>query len=82
MEFKALIIGHLPTNRGVGNETNRAWPPVPSRQLTQGRYGQPDGCLAAMDDIPPMVVYFAGHESRFVTGQSLSIDGGATPCTS
>jgi hypothetical protein len=27
---------------------------------------------------PPMVVYFAGDESRFTTGQPLSADGGAT----
>ncbi len=39
---------------------------------------QPMGRLATVDDITPLVVYLASDESRFVTGQSLLVDGGVT----
>lgn len=39
---------------------------------------QPMGRLASVDDITPMVVYLASDESRFVTGQTLLVDGGVT----
>lgn len=39
---------------------------------------QPMGRLAAVDDISPMVVYLASDESRFVTGQTMLVDGGVT----
>jgi 2-keto-3-deoxy-L-fuconate dehydrogenase len=39
---------------------------------------QPMGRLALVDDIAPMVVYLASDESRFVTGQTLLVDGGVT----
>lgn len=39
---------------------------------------QPMGRLATVDDIVPMVVYLASDESRFVTGQTLLVDGGVT----
>jgi 2-keto-3-deoxy-L-fuconate dehydrogenase len=39
---------------------------------------QPMGRLAVVDDITPMVVFLASDESRFVTGQSLLVDGGVT----
>ena len=39
---------------------------------------QPMGRLANVDDITPMVVYLASDESRFVTGQTLLVDGGVT----
>jgi 2-keto-3-deoxy-L-fuconate dehydrogenase len=39
---------------------------------------QPMGRLAGVDDIAPMVVYLASDESRFVTGQTLQVDGGVT----
>ena len=39
---------------------------------------QPMGRLATVDDITPMVVYLASDESRFVTGQTLLVDGGVT----
>ncbi|MED5621907.1 SDR family oxidoreductase [Ideonella sp. BN130291] len=39
---------------------------------------QPMGRLATVDDITPMVVYLLSDESRFVTGQALSVDGGVT----
>jgi len=39
---------------------------------------QPMGRLANVEDIAPMVVYLASDESRFVTGQTLLVDGGVT----
>jgi len=39
---------------------------------------QPMGRLAVVDDITPLLVYLASDESRFVTGQALSVDGGVT----
>ncbi len=39
---------------------------------------QPMGRLATVDDMAPMVVYLLSDESRFVTGQALSVDGGVT----
>lgn len=39
---------------------------------------QPMGRLAVVDDITPMVVFLASDESRFVTGQTLLVDGGVT----
>lgn len=39
---------------------------------------QPMGRLATVDDMTPMVVYLLSDESRFVTGQTLLVDGGVT----
>lgn len=39
---------------------------------------QPMGRLADVGDIIPLLVYLASDESRFVTGQALSVDGGVT----
>lgn len=39
---------------------------------------QPMGRLATVDDMTPMVVYLLSDESRFVTGQSMLVDGGVT----
>lgn len=39
---------------------------------------QPMGRLATVEDIAPMVVYLASDESRFVTGQTMLVDGGVT----
>lgn len=39
---------------------------------------QPMGRLANVEDIAPMVVYLASDESRFVSGQTLLVDGGVT----
>ncbi len=39
---------------------------------------QPMGRLALVEEIAPMVLYLASDESRFVTGQTLLVDGGVT----
>ncbi|MEX0367040.1 MAG: SDR family oxidoreductase [Ruegeria sp.] len=39
---------------------------------------QPMGRLAEVEDITPIVVYLLSDESRFVTGQSMLVDGGVT----
>ncbi len=39
---------------------------------------QPMGRLAGVEDIAPLLVYLLSDESRFVTGQALSVDGGVT----
>lgn len=39
---------------------------------------QPMGRLATVEDMTPMVVYLLSDDSRFVTGQSLLVDGGVT----
>lgn len=39
---------------------------------------QPLGRLATVDDMTPMILYLLGDGSRFVTGQSMVVDGGVT----
>ena len=39
---------------------------------------QPMGRLATVSDLTPMVVYLLSDDSRFVSGQALSVDGGVT----
>lgn len=39
---------------------------------------QPMGRLATVDDITPLVVFLLSDESRFVSGQAVSVDGGVT----
>jgi 2-keto-3-deoxy-L-fuconate dehydrogenase len=39
---------------------------------------QPTGRLATAEEIAPIVVYLAGDESRFATGQAFAVDGGIT----
>jgi 2-keto-3-deoxy-L-fuconate dehydrogenase len=39
---------------------------------------QPMGRLAQVADITPMVVYLLSDDSKFVTGQSMLVDGGVT----
>ena len=39
---------------------------------------QPMGRLATVDDITPMVLFLLSDESRFVSGQSMLVDGGVT----
>jgi 2-keto-3-deoxy-L-fuconate dehydrogenase len=50
--------------------------PVAARQAFVAR--QPMGRLAQAEEIAPLVVFLASDESRFVTGQAYSIDGGIT----
>ncbi len=39
---------------------------------------QPMGRLATVDDMTPMIVYLLSDDSRFVTGQTMGVDGGVT----
>jgi len=39
---------------------------------------QPMGRLATVDDITPLVVFLLSDDSRFITGQAVSVDGGVT----
>jgi len=50
--------------------------PVAARQAFVAR--QPMGRIAKADEIAPILVFLASDESRFVTGQAYSIDGGMT----
>jgi 2-keto-3-deoxy-L-fuconate dehydrogenase len=50
--------------------------PVAARRAFVAR--QPMGRIAQADEIAPIVVFLASDESRFVTGQAYSIDGGMT----
>jgi 2-keto-3-deoxy-L-fuconate dehydrogenase len=50
--------------------------PVQARQNFIAR--QPMGRLAQAHEIAPIVVFLASQESRFITGNAYSIDGGMT----
>jgi 2-keto-3-deoxy-L-fuconate dehydrogenase len=50
--------------------------PVAARQAFVAR--QPMGRIAKAEEIAPILVFLASDESRFVTGQAYSIDGGMT----
>lgn len=39
---------------------------------------QPMGRLGTIDDLVPMIVHLLSDESRFTTGQAISVDGGCT----
>jgi len=49
-----------------------------NRQREQIVRRTPLGRLASVDDVVPVVRFFASEEARFVTGQSLVVDGGIT----
>jgi len=62
-------------------------PSLQDRMHAQGDYEkaraafiarQPTGQLARAEEIAPIVVYLAGDESRFATGQAFAVDGGIT----
>jgi 2-keto-3-deoxy-L-fuconate dehydrogenase len=50
--------------------------PVAARKAFVAR--QPMGRIAKAEEIAPLLVFLASDESRFVTGQAYSIDGGMT----
>jgi 2-keto-3-deoxy-L-fuconate dehydrogenase len=50
--------------------------PIAARQAFVAR--QPMGRLAQAHEIAPLVVFLAGDESQFVTGQAYNVDGGIT----
>jgi 2-keto-3-deoxy-L-fuconate dehydrogenase len=50
--------------------------PVAARKAFVAR--QPMGRIAQAGEIAPILVFLASDESRFVTGQAYSIDGGMT----
>lgn len=49
-----------------------------SEQLDGYRAGVPAGRLGTPSDVAPTVVYLASEEAAFVTGQTLSVNGGNT----
>ncbi|HRV63138.1 MAG TPA: SDR family oxidoreductase [Albidovulum sp.] len=52
--------------------------PDPARAERDFIARQPMGRLATVDDITPLVVYLLSEESRYVSGQAMLVDGGAT----
>jgi 2-keto-3-deoxy-L-fuconate dehydrogenase len=75
LRCNALCPGTVDTPSLRGRITN-APDPVQAEKNFIAR--QPMGRLATVDDITPMVVYLLSDESRFVTGQAISVDGGVT----
>ncbi len=60
----------------LGDRINAFEDPVEARKAFVAR--QPMGRLAQAEEIAPIVVYLAGDESRFATGQIFAVDGGMT----
>jgi 2-keto-3-deoxy-L-fuconate dehydrogenase len=60
----------------LGDRINAFDDPAEARKAFIAR--QPMGRLAQAEEIAPIIVYLAGDESRFATGQIFSIDGGMT----
>jgi len=55
---------------------NSAADPVQARKEFIAR--QPMGRLGTVEDLVPMIVHLLSDESRFTTGQAISVDGGCT----
>jgi NAD(P)-dependent dehydrogenase (short-subunit alcohol dehydrogenase family) len=86
---RALAIDHVKQNIRVncvcpgtvdtpslGDRIKAFQDPVQARKDFIAR--QPMGRLAQAEEIAPIVVFLAGDESQFVTGQTYAIDGGIT----
>jgi 3-oxoacyl-[acyl-carrier protein] reductase len=60
------------------------WIPVerhahyPAKQLENYRVGVPAGRMGVPSDVAPAAVYLASKESQFITGQTISVNGGNT----
>jgi len=75
LRCNALCPGTVDTP-SLRGRINAAADPVAAEAAFIAR--QPMGRLATVDDIVPMVIYLLSDESRFVSGQALSVDGGVT----
>jgi len=71
----ALCPGTIETPSLQGR-INAAADPVQARKDFIAR--QPMGRLGTIEDLVPMIVHLLSDESRFTTGQAISVDGGCT----
>lgn len=71
----ALCPGTIETPSLQGR-INSAADPVQARKDFIAR--QPMGRLGTVEDMVPMIVHLLSDESRFTTGQAISVDGGCT----
>lgn len=71
----ALCPGTIETPSLQGR-INSATDPVQARKDFIAR--QPMGRLGTIEDMVPMIVHLLSDESRFTTGQAISVDGGCT----
>ena len=56
----------------------RRWPPTPPAHRPVDRDQHPAGRVGTVDDIASALLWLAGEETGFVTGQTIVIDGGMT----
>jgi len=75
LRCNALCPGTVDTPSLRGRIANAPDPALAERNFIAR---QPMGRLAEVDDIAPQVVYLLSDESRFVTGQAVLVDGGAS----
>jgi len=59
-----------------GAVRTRAHERIPAQVLERIRRGTPAGFIAEPEDVAGLVAYLASPEARFVTGQTILIDGG------